>query len=173
MELTYKQLKKRDVINIVDGRSFGHITDLKLKFPQGVLTGIFVAGKKSKGIFKIFDKSALFIEESKIVKIGGDVILVNLRRGDVCSPDETPHIPDDRPKPPPKPVCPPFFPICPPLCPPPDDSCNYHQNECSSGNVCGSHHDHHGQQNGGHYGSSHGNTGGGCAGYGRIDLSDY
>ena len=70
MELTFKDLKKRDVINIVDGRSFGHMTDLKLKFPQGVLTGIFVAGKKSKGIFRLFDKSSLFIEESKIVKIG-------------------------------------------------------------------------------------------------------
>ncbi len=159
MELTFKDLKKRDVINIVDGRSFGHMTDLKLKFPQGVLTGIFVAGKKSKGLFRLFDKSSLFIEENKIVKIGGDVILVNLRRGDVCSPDDTPHIPDDKPKPPPSRPCPPIFPICPPLCPPTVSNCNDGK---GGGRGDRPHHD-----------GSHGQSGGNGSGYGRIDLSDY
>ena len=71
MELTYNELKKRDVINIADGRCLGRITDIKLRFPQGVLVGIFVPGRKRRGIFACFDKSEMFIEESKILKIGG------------------------------------------------------------------------------------------------------
>lgn len=79
MELTYNELKKRDVINIADGRCLGRITDMKLKFPQGVLVGIFVPGRRRRGLFACFDKSEMFIDESKILKIGGDVILVDIR----------------------------------------------------------------------------------------------
>jgi len=124
MELTFKELKKRDVINIADGRCLGRITDLKLKFPQGVLTGIFVPGKKNRGLFWFLDKNTIFIDESKIVKIGGDVILVNLRRGDISSPPDIPSVPEDRPRPPkPSPPRPPYPPKpCPPPCPPND--CN-------------------------------------------------
>ena len=78
MELTYKDLKNRDVINVADGRCLGRITNLKLKFPQGVLVGIFVPGRKSCGL-RLFDRNDIFIEENKILKIGGDVILVNLK----------------------------------------------------------------------------------------------
>ena len=91
MELTYNELKKRDVINIADGRCLGRITDIKLRFPQGVLVGIFVPGRKRRGIFACFDKSEMFIEESKILKIGGDVILVDIRCKD---PYDKPH--DDK-----------------------------------------------------------------------------
>ena len=76
MELSFNELKKRDVINISDGRCLGRITDLKLCFPEGILVGISVPGKKAKGIFRIFDKSEIFIDVNKIIKIGGDVILV-------------------------------------------------------------------------------------------------
>ena len=124
MELTFKELKKRDVINIADGRCLGRITDLKLKFPQGVLTGIFVPGKRYRGLFWFLDKNTIFIDESKIVKIGGDVILVNLRRGDISSPPDIPSVPEDRPRPPkPSPPRPPYPPKpCPPPCPP--QNCN-------------------------------------------------
>ena len=85
MILTYKDLKKREVINIADGKSLGCICNLALNFPSGTLAGIYVPGKKSRGIFKIFDKCELFIEENKIQKIGSDVILVNLKCGELCS----------------------------------------------------------------------------------------
>ncbi len=78
MELSFKELKKRDVINVVDGRCFGRIVDLKLKFPEGLLTGIMVPGKKSCWILRFFDRPKIFIEESKIIKIGGDAILVSV-----------------------------------------------------------------------------------------------
>ena len=46
MELTFNELKKRDVINIADGRCLGKITDLKLRFPEGRLVGNTVAGRR-------------------------------------------------------------------------------------------------------------------------------
>ncbi len=107
MELTYNELKKRDVINIVDGRSLGNITDLRLSFPKGVLLGIYVPGKKRSGLFSLFDKTSIYISEKQIIKIGGDVILVNL-----VSSEEKAE------KPPFPPPCPPKCSPCAPPCPP-------------------------------------------------------
>ena len=106
MELSFNELKKRDVINIADGKCLGRMTDLKLCFPEGILVGISVPGRKSKGIFKFFDKSEIFIDVSRIVKIGGDVILVDMRRQESCLPP--------KPKPMPNQPCTPQNP-----CPPP------------------------------------------------------
>ncbi len=107
MELSFNELKKRDVINISDGRCLGRLTNLKLKFPQGILTGIYVPGKK-RGLFSCFDKSEIFIEVNKILKIGGDVILVDLRK------DAIPRPPEPQPLPPCPPPCNPCVPLCPP-----------------------------------------------------------
>ena len=110
MELTYNQLKKRDVINVVDGKCLGRIVDMKLRFPQGVLQGVFVPGKKKGLLSCVFDKSSIYIDESRIIKIGGDVILVNLssdRGGD------KPKIDNCK-----KPTCPPPCTPCPPPCTP-------------------------------------------------------
>ena len=112
MELTYSELAKRDVINIADGRCLGRIIDLKLVFPTGKLVGIFVPGRRNRGLFKFFDKTRIYIEESRILKIGGDVILVDMQCGDNCLPSiniNTPNPPKPKPKP-----CPPPCPPCPP-----------------------------------------------------------
>lgn len=85
MELSYNELKKRDVINLVDGRCLGRITNLKLLFPEGKLVGISVPGKKICKILSFFDKSEIYIPERNIIKIGGDVILVDLSCGEACS----------------------------------------------------------------------------------------
>ena len=119
MELTYKELKKRDVVNVVDGKCLGHLTNLKLTFPSGKLTGIFVAGKRGNGIFRIFDKSEIFISEKNIIKIGGDVILVNLKCGESIEQSVNLNPPPKKPVPPCPPPCPPSCPPpCPPSCPP-------------------------------------------------------
>ncbi len=123
MELTYNELAKKDVINVVDGRCLGRITNIKFKFPQGVIVGIYVPARKNKGIFWFLDKSTLYIDVSRIVKIGGDVILVDLKCGD--NSQNTPI--GKQPKPP----CPPNqpFPPCPPACPPkPPCPLNFKQN---------------------------------------------
>lgn len=89
MELSYKDLKKRMVVNIADGKSLGQINNLSLKFPEGFLTGIFVPGRQENFIIRLFSKSKIFIPEKNIIKIGGDVILVNLNCGDTCSDNVT------------------------------------------------------------------------------------
>ena len=106
MELTYKELAKRDVINIADGRCLGRIVNMKFKFPQGVIVGIFVPARKNKGIFWFLDRSTLYIDVSKIVKIGGDVILVDIKCGDSCA-ENTKIGTQTKPSP------------CPPICTPP------------------------------------------------------
>ena len=117
MTLSFKELKKREVINIADGKSLGHICDLTLKFPSGTLAGISVPGKKTCGLFKIFDKCEMFIEERKILKIGSDVILVNLKCSDVCADSTSVNVNEKvKPCPPPNPCapnpCPPKLPTC-------------------------------------------------------------
>ena len=100
MELTYNELRKRDVINVADGRCLGRITDVKFSFPKGILTGIFLPARKNKGIFWFLDRSTMFIDVSKIIKIGGDVILVDIRCGDNCMPNTSvkkPINPDKKP----------------------------------------------------------------------------
>ena len=79
MELTYKELQKRDVINITDGKCLGRIIDMKFTFPDGKIIGIFVPGRKVCSLFLAFNRNSLYIPERNINKIGGDVILVNLK----------------------------------------------------------------------------------------------
>lgn len=126
MDLSFKDLRKRDVINLSDGACLGRITNLVLSFPKGVLTGIVVPGRKGFRLFRIFDKNEIFIDEKKIVKIGSDVILVNLKCGDVCGDNTevgtSPQKNRGRPQPPySKPCPPPCSPNgtpnnCPPTC---------------------------------------------------------
>ena len=110
MELTFDELKKRDVINVADGRCLGNVVDLRLSFPKGVLLGIYVPGRRKSGIWHLFDKSVIYISEKRIIKIGGDVILVNL------------SLSEEKPT---KPQCPPpCSPQCPPPCPPKHPTCS-------------------------------------------------
>ncbi len=86
MELSYNELKKRDVINVPDGRCLGRITDLRLSFPSGALAGIIVPGRKARKIFSFFDRSEIYIDRSRIIKIGGDVILVDISTSPLPQP---------------------------------------------------------------------------------------
>ncbi len=97
MELTYKELAKREVINIVDGKSLGKIVNLTLSFPGGKLSGISVNGKRQNCFFNLFSRSELFIPINRILKIGNDVILVNLTCGDTCGESVNANV---KPKPP-------------------------------------------------------------------------
>ena len=113
MELTYNELLKREVINIVDGKCLGRITNMKFCFPQGIIKGIEVEGRKMCFLFRAFNKSNIYIPDTNIVKIGGDVILVNLKCGDTCL--DSVGI-KEGPRPNKKPPCPPG---CNPCGPPP------------------------------------------------------
>ena len=100
MELTFSQLKQKEVINLNDGKNLGRACDLTFSFPENKVVGITVTGSKG---FK-FCKQDLFIPMQCVVKVGEDTVLVKL---------------NDNP-PPSKPPKPPKG--CPPNnnCPPPD-----------------------------------------------------
>ena len=76
MEVTFCELRNKDVINVIDGKRLGHILDLRISVAGKVL-GIIVPGNK-----KIFKSSAaadnIYIRWNNIVKIGEDAILVEL-----------------------------------------------------------------------------------------------
>ena len=77
MELSFRELSKRDVVNVTDGKCLGHIVDLTLAFPKGIMIGISVPTKKTC-FTKLGFGDRIFIESYKIKKIGSDVILVDL-----------------------------------------------------------------------------------------------
>ena len=107
MELSFNELKKRDVVNVSDGKCYGKITDLTLSFPKGVLTGITVPGSKKNCIMRLLSRSKIFIEERKIIRIGSDVILVDLKCKETC--DSGVNMENKKP---PAPPCPPPFLPC-------------------------------------------------------------
>ena len=74
MELSFKDLRKRDVINVADGKDLGKITDVVITYPEGKVKGIIVPGKKSG----IFFSGELIINFRCVERIGDDTILVKL-----------------------------------------------------------------------------------------------
>ena len=82
MELTYSELKQREVVNITDGKSYGKVCDLVFNYPEGNIFGIVAPGKRGCNLFKY--RNEIFIEFRKIKKIGRDVILVDMRNFEAC-----------------------------------------------------------------------------------------
>ncbi|NLO89287.1 MAG: YlmC/YmxH family sporulation protein [Clostridia bacterium] len=71
------ELKTRDVINIDDGRRLGFIRDIDLDVVEGKVKAIILPG--TPRIFGFFGRrDDLIISWEKIIKIGVDVILVDL-----------------------------------------------------------------------------------------------
>jgi len=82
----------KDVINIVDGKKLGQVTDLELDLRQGRIDAIIVPtpGK----FFGLFGGSAeIIIPWKNIVKIGMDVVLVKLDEAKLFRPVEEQHEP--------------------------------------------------------------------------------
>lgn len=97
MDTSFRELKCKDVVNVIDGRNLGRTCDIVFTFPEGKVYGIVVPGKRGLHIFKNND---LFISLKNVVKIGADVVLVELKNakpdcrpngkknGFVCPPHE-------------------------------------------------------------------------------------
>lgn len=73
MELSFSELRAKEVINTQDGRKLGRVCDITLCYPENRWLGLIVPGGRGFG-----KKQELFIELKSIVKIGEDVILVNV-----------------------------------------------------------------------------------------------
>ena len=73
MEVTFSELRAKEVINTQDGRKLGRVCDVALCYPENRWVGIIVPNGRGWG-----KRNDLFIEMKNIVKVGEDVILVNV-----------------------------------------------------------------------------------------------
>lgn len=93
MELTFSGLRAKEVVNTQDGRKLGRVCDIVLCYPENRWIGIVVPSVKGFS----FKKENLFIDLKSIVKIGEDVILVNVGMPkktcakNTCAPQGKPH----------------------------------------------------------------------------------
>lgn len=76
METSYSELKCKFVINVLDGRNLGKTTDVVFTYPEGKVLGIVVPGGRR---IHLFHNTDMFISLKNIVKIGADVVLVELK----------------------------------------------------------------------------------------------
>ena len=88
MELTFCELRIKEVVNVCDGKRLGNIVDMVFDTTCARVTGIVVPGEKS--FFSLFkSNNDIFIPYNKIRKIGKDVILVELTPiGVLSAPNE-------------------------------------------------------------------------------------
>lgn len=95
IELSFNELKKKNVISVSDGKQLGKIVDVTICYPENSIKGYTVS---SGGCFK-FPKEDKFVPVSSIVKVGEDVILVDISE----KKDKKPPCPKPCPSPCPDP----------------------------------------------------------------------
>ena len=87
MELTFCELRTKEVVNICDGKRLGNIIDMVFDTTCARVTGIIVPAEKSfMSLFK--SNNDIFIPYNRIRKIGKDVILVELTPVGILSNDK-------------------------------------------------------------------------------------
>jgi YlmC/YmxH family sporulation protein len=69
-----KELQSKDVVNVIDGYKLGKITDIEIDSETGKIL-VFTVSKYKNFIF--FGTEQVKITWDKIVKLGGEVIIVN------------------------------------------------------------------------------------------------
>ena len=74
MELSFSELRTKEVVNVADGRKLGRVCDMVFCYPENRILGFVVPGARGFGA----KRADFFIELKNIVKIGDDVILVNV-----------------------------------------------------------------------------------------------
>ena len=70
--------KKKEVINITDGRRLGFVQDVCADLETGKITSIIVPGGTNKLVNFFSGSNDIVIEWSKIKCIGEDIILVDI-----------------------------------------------------------------------------------------------
>ncbi|MCL2621909.1 MAG: YlmC/YmxH family sporulation protein [Firmicutes bacterium] len=81
-ELSFCELRCKEVINVVDGKRLGRICDILFSRHCAKVLGFVVPGCFKGGFFRRQDE--VFIPFNNICKIGCDVILVELKN--ICTP---------------------------------------------------------------------------------------
>ena len=96
------ELKHRDTINVCDGKRLGKVCDVVFTFPEGRVRGIVVPGGKG---FR-WGKADMFIDIKNVLKIGEDVVLVEIKNASAPPEpkrDKWGNCPPPMPPPPPQP----------------------------------------------------------------------
>ncbi len=76
-KMKISNFQTKDVINIIDGKRLGQISDLELDLRRGVIDAIIIPGyTRFMGLFG--GGTDLIIPWRNIVKIGADVVLVKM-----------------------------------------------------------------------------------------------
>ena len=75
-EYTFCEIREKDVINVVDGRSLGRAVDIAFTC-RGQVFGIIVPGN-TKFLKGLTSNDSLFIPWRNVIKIGTDAVLVEL-----------------------------------------------------------------------------------------------
>lgn len=76
MEISFQDLRQKEVVNIDDGKCLGAVCDIVFEQCSGKLLGIVVPGEKRFFSFK--KRAEIFINYHHICKIGKDVILIDI-----------------------------------------------------------------------------------------------
>lgn len=76
--LRISEIRDKEVINLYNGQRMGYITDFEVDLDKGSVIGIIIPGEGK--VMSFFSKTNdIIIHWNKIVKIGNDTILVNLK----------------------------------------------------------------------------------------------
>ena len=86
MELTFNDLRAKEVINTQDGKRLGRVCDLVFCYPENRILGIVVPGGRNF----VFKREEFFIDLRNVVKIGEDVVLVNVAPFKKSAPAKNP-----------------------------------------------------------------------------------
>lgn len=78
-QYSFVELSKKTVVNVADGKELGRTCDMIFN-GCGSICGLVVPGKKSL-IKSITSTEAIYIPWNRIIKIGADIILVELVGG--------------------------------------------------------------------------------------------
>ena len=78
METSFLELKCKQVVNVVDGKTLGHIIDLVLDVKSCKVLGLIVPSPSSGWLSCFRSGKEIFIPFDCVCKIGVDVILVEL-----------------------------------------------------------------------------------------------
>lgn len=83
IETSFCELRKKEVVNLDDGKRLGKFVDVVFELQSGKILGFTLPGSnKILGIFKAGDD--IFVPYQSILKIGDDVILIEL--AGACTP---------------------------------------------------------------------------------------
>ena len=89
MDISYCELRNKEVVNICDGKNLGNIIDLMIDTNCGKILGLIVPAN-NKNFFTIFkSNNDIFIPFNRICKIGKDTILVDIIMQQSCNCNTT------------------------------------------------------------------------------------